>query len=66
MGIHKSQHTLMSHDNRKKKQKKKKQERRKESQWYTESAKADIAYGKYRPKQILVVVGFFLVRNNAA
>lgn len=50
MGIHKSQHTLMSHDNRKKKKKK--------SQWYTASAKADIAYGKNWPKQLLFVVFF--------
>lgn len=52
MGIHKSQHTLMSHDNRKKKKK---------SQWYTASAKADIAYGKNWPKHLLFVVFFFFM-----
>lgn len=53
MGIHKSQRTLMSHDNRGKKR-----------QWHAASAKADIAYGKNWPNQLLFV--FFHVRNNAA
>lgn len=42
------------------KEKKKQQERRRESQWHTEPAKADIAYGKNQLKQILFVVIFFL------
>lgn len=50
MGIHKSQHTLMSHDNREKKP----------SQWYSDSTKADIAYGKNGPKQLLFVGVFFM------
>lgn len=37
---------------------------KKKSQWYTASAKADIAYGKNWPKQLLFVG--FCVRNNAA
>lgn len=38
--------------------------KKKKSQWYSASAKADIAYGKNWPKQLLFVL--FHVRNNAA